>query len=96
MKCYIPTTGIVRITDTLQYFPKACVYPKTTTEDYLLQAIRDIIAVMKNPTKKLPFLSYVDATKNAINKIAHILHRSTSQPSFTNIILATTAATYSK
>ena len=35
---------------------------------------------MRYPPKTLPFLSYDDATKNAINKIAHILHKSTSQP----------------
>ena len=29
---------------------------------------------MQDPTKTLPFLSYVDATKNVINQIAHILH----------------------
>ena len=64
MQCYIPATGIVRITDTLQYIPKAFVFPKTTTEDYLQQAIGDIIAIMKNPPKTLPFLSYI-ATFNA-------------------------------
>ena len=35
MQCYMPTIVIVRITDTLQYIPKAFAFPKTTTEDYL-------------------------------------------------------------
>ena len=35
MQCYIPTTGIVSITDTLQYTTKEFVFPKTSTEDYL-------------------------------------------------------------
>ena len=35
---------------------------------------------MKDPQKTLPFLSYGDATKNAINYISHILQRSTTQP----------------
>ena len=43
MKCYMPTTGVVRITDTLQYIPKAFSFPKTTTEDYLQHDIGDII-----------------------------------------------------
>ena len=35
---------------------------------------------MKNPLNTLPFLSYGDAKKNAINQISHIFHRSTYQP----------------
>ena len=35
---------------------------------------------MKEPLQTLPFLYYGDATKIAINHIAHILHRSTYQP----------------
>ena len=76
----MPTTSIVRITYTLQYIPKAFAFPKTPTEHYLQQAIGDIIAIMKDPPKTLTFLSYGDATKNAINQISHILHRSTPQP----------------
>ena len=38
-QCYMPATIIVLITDTLQYIPKTFVSPKTTTEDYLQQAI---------------------------------------------------------
>ena len=35
IQCYIPKTGIVNITDTLQYIPKVFYFSKTTTEDYL-------------------------------------------------------------
>ena len=35
---------------------------------------------MKDPPKTLPFFYYGYATKNVINQIAQILHRSTSQP----------------
>ena len=72
MQFYMPTTGIVRVTDTLQYIPKAFAFPKTTTEDYLQQSIRDILVIPKDPHKTLPCLSYGDATKNAINQIALI------------------------
>ena len=47
MHCYMPATGIVQITDILQYIPKAFAFPKTTTEDYLQQAIGKIIAIIK-------------------------------------------------
>ena len=56
MKCYMPVTGIERITDTLQYIPKAFAFPKSTAEDYLQRAIGDIIAIMNNPPKTPPFL----------------------------------------
>ena len=72
MQCYVSATGTVIITDTLQYTPKTFAFPKTTTEYYLRQAIGDIIAIMKKPPKKIPFLSYGDATKNLINQIDHI------------------------
>ena len=41
--------GIVIIKYTLQYTPKVFASPKTTTGDYLQQAIEYIIARMKEP-----------------------------------------------
>ena len=63
-----------------QYTPKAFAFPNAAIEDYLQQAIGDIIVIMKEPPKRLHFLYYGEATENVINRIAHILHRSTSQP----------------
>ena len=68
----MPVAYIVRITDTLQYIPKAFFFPNKTTEDYLQQAIGDIIAIIKYPPKTLPFLSYSNATTKSINQIAQI------------------------
>ena len=59
----MPVTGIVRITDTLQYIPKTFAVPKTTTEDYLHQAVGEIFAIMENPPNTVPFLSYGDEKK---------------------------------
>ena len=42
----MPATEILRIHDTLKYILKAFAFPKTTTEDYLQQAIGDIISIM--------------------------------------------------
>ena len=56
----MPVTGIVLITYILQYIPKAFYFPKTTTEDYLQQEIGDIISIMKDSPKTLPFLYYGD------------------------------------
>ena len=79
MQCYIPITGIVRINDTLKYNPEAFDFPKTTTEDYLQQAIGDILAIIQDPLKTISFLSYEYETKNSINKISHILQESKAQ-----------------
>ena len=76
----MPVTCILRIKDTLQYIPKAFAFPKTTTEDYLQQAIGDIIAIMKNPPKTHPILLYGYATNIVINHISYILRMITSQP----------------
>ena len=76
----MPATGILRITDTLQYIPKEFAFPKTTTKYDLQKAIGDMIAITKDPPNTLTFLSYGDATKNVINQISHILKISTSQP----------------
>ena len=61
--CYMPLTGIVRITDTLQYIPNTFAFQKTTTEYYLQQAIGYIIANIKEPPKTRTFLSYRYAKK---------------------------------
>ena len=42
----MPATGIVCITDTLQYVPKAFAFPKTTTEYYLQYVIGDVMAII--------------------------------------------------
>ena len=51
MQGYMPVTGIVRITYTLQYILKVFDIPTTTTENYLQQAIGDIIEIMKHPRR---------------------------------------------
>ena len=80
MQCYITATDIVSITDTLQYIPKSFAFLKTSTEDYLSQAIGDITSIIQDTPKTLPFLFYGDATNNKINHIAHTLQLSKSRP----------------
>ena len=76
----MPENSNVCINDTLKYISKSFALLKTTTEDYLQKSIGNILSIIQDPPKTLPFLSYGDATKNAINHIAHILQRSTAQP----------------
>ena len=62
MKRYMPDTGSVSYTNTLKFIPATFKFPETTTEDFLRQSVGDIIALLKDPPKTLPFLSYGDAT----------------------------------
>ena len=80
MKCYMPTTGSVSFTDALKFIPATFKFPETTAEHYLRQSIGDIIALIKDPPKTLPFLAYGDDNENAITKIAHLLQLSVMQP----------------
>ena len=80
MQCYMPTTGIVIITDTFEYFPKEFYFPKTTTKIIYSRPLETQLQLRKTPPKKITLLSYGYATKNAINQIFHILHRNTYQP----------------
>ena len=73
-------TVYVRYIDTLQFIPATFKFPETTTEDYLRQSVGDILALLKDPPKTLPFLSYGDATKNSATNIAQLLQRSVPQP----------------
>ena len=58
MKFYIPDPGSVCYTNTLQCIPATFKFPETTTEDYLRQSVGEIIALLKDPPKTLPFLYY--------------------------------------
>ena len=62
-------TGIVRITDTLKYTPKAFAFPKTTTEGYPQQAIVDIISIMKYPLKTITSCPMVLQQKIQSNRL---------------------------
>ena len=63
IQCYMSATGMVIITDTLQYIQKEFSIPNTTTEYYLQQTIGDIISILKEPPNTPPFFSYHYAKK---------------------------------
>jgi hypothetical protein len=87
-KCYFPHTRSVRDADTVEFFPKSIPFPKTTTEDYLIQSAQDIIQLLKSPPKQLPFLQYGDETKNALIKISEIVQNAVAKPKMTPIVPA--------
>ena len=67
-------TARERDVDTLKFFPKAIPFPTISTEDYLKQAASDILSrILQNPPASLPYLEYVDATKNVLIQTATLL-----------------------
>ena len=78
VKCFFPSTGKTRDTDTVEFFPKEIPFPKTTTEDYLIQATSDILALLQEPPKSLPYLQYGDKTKNALVTLSKLLNQAAS------------------
>ena len=78
-KYYFPATRSTRDADTVEFFPKDIPFPKTTSEDYLLQS--DILAILKSPPKFLPYLQYGDSTKNALVQLSQLIKNAVEQPS---------------
>ena len=56
IKFYMKVTAVIRVTNTLQYIPKRFMFPTTTTGDYLLQAVGDILTLLKYIPTILLFL----------------------------------------
>ena len=80
MLCYMPETGKVRITDTLQYIPKSFAFPKITTEEYRKQAIRDNIEIMKDPPKTPTFFPMVMQKKSNQSDCSNFAKKHISVP----------------
>ena len=83
----MPVTGGIHVTDRLQYITNKFPFPKTTTEDDLRQAVVDIIVTLNPAPDTLPFLSYGDAAKNAVNQISRLFYCSTQQPHLPTLLL---------
>jgi hypothetical protein len=80
VQCFMPTTSRVRDVDTVEFFPATIPFPAVTTEDYLKQAAGDILGILRNPPTNMPYLTYGDATTNALVQIAQLLGRAPLPP----------------
>jgi hypothetical protein len=86
VQCFMPTTSRVRDVDTVKCFLATIPFPTISTKDYLKQAAGDILAILRNPPVNWHFLTYGDATTNALVHIAQLLHRA-AMPTTTLSIL---------
>ena len=73
--CYIPSTGTTRITDTVKFYPHDEPFPAVGVKDQFIQTISDLITILTNHNKQLPFLKFGDATKNAITTLSTLLQQ---------------------
>ena len=80
VKYYFPDSKSTHDADTVEFFPKSIPFPKTTSEDYLLQSASDILAILQSPPKSLPYLQYGDSTKNALVQLSQLIKNAVQQP----------------
>ena len=81
IKCYFPSTRAERNIQTATFSPKDIPFPKVNLDDFLRQAAMDIITILSSPpTNNSQSLEVGDTTKNALLKIAQILHRAEDLP----------------
>ena len=73
-KCYILSTGSIRVADTVKLFLCDNPFPQVTTANQFSQALSNILHLLKSPNKELPFLEFGDAAKNAILQLVTLLH----------------------
>ena len=74
MSCYIPSTHITRIADTVEFISTVIPIPRTSSEDYLRQSITDSIALLVEPNPTVTPFSFGDDTQNSVK------NRETPQP----------------
>ena len=78
MQCYISATGIVRITDILQYIPKSFAFPKKTQNMISNKQLEIELYWLNTPWIQFIFFLWW-CNKNTTNQIGHILQRRTAQ-----------------
>ena len=76
VKCYIPRTRAIRVSDTVTLFPHCIPFPEVKLEDFIRHALSDIITLLTDPPSKTTVsLQAGNETQNALLQIATILNR---------------------
>ena len=88
--CYDPATRKEKVCDTVEFLPHKIPFPKVTVEDYLCQAVTDIVSLLKvPPASTLPTLQYGNSTLNAFRQIANALNRAEPLPAPSETLITT-------
>ena len=95
VKCYIPKTRAVRVSDTVAFFPTTVPLPFTSLEDHLRSAASDLVTLLSPQSpSSFPTLSLNDNTRTAIKQIAKLLHRSAPLPTSPTIPTSSKSVTW--
>jgi hypothetical protein len=71
-RVYIPKTRAERTAKTVEFFPHDCAVPKTSSADAAVQAARDLIDALANPSPAAPFATLGQEQLRAIRTLADI------------------------
>ena len=78
---YFPKTRAEKTTDTVTFLPHSIPIPSISMQDYLLQAVDDIVSLLKNPPQSLlPTFKEGDPIRNAVLEIATTLKAALPPP----------------
>ena len=80
-KCYLPLTNSVVVSDTVDLFAADVPVPKISNDEYIQQALMDILAVLQHKSKlNVPSLHYGEKINDAIIAVSSLLGRATPKP----------------
>jgi hypothetical protein len=71
-KNFVTATAATRISDTVEYFPRVCQMPRTSSADAAKQAARDLIHALLPPKPAAPFVQLGDQQTQALQQLAQI------------------------
>ena len=70
LQYFVPKTNSILYPDTVEFFSLETPFPKVSTNDYLRQAASDILAILQEPKKSIPSLTYGSTMTNAYIQVA--------------------------
>ena len=69
-RIFIPSTGKIRIGDTVEFFPTRLRMPRKSTLDKILFTAKDLVNLLKNPEPSSPFLQFGNEQFSALQQLA--------------------------
>jgi hypothetical protein len=69
---YVTATAATRVSNTVEFFPRVCQMPRTSSVDAAKQAARDLIHALLHPTPAAPFAQLGDQQTQALQQLAQI------------------------
>jgi hypothetical protein len=71
-KIFVTATAAARVSDTVEFFPRVCQMPRTSSTDAAKQAAHDLIHALLHPKPAAPFAQLGDQQTQALQQLARI------------------------